>query len=134
MKTYPYQDGDRLIDLVEKREYDDLLDRLESEKSTRNHIIKRGVEMERELNDARNQLYRICKEGFGNDDTIGLEPTDDYILRKLNDLKTAVQRMEQVTIHDLKITFRKGGAICGLECDAIEAVRNRLIQAAKGEA
>ena len=28
MKTYPYQDGDRLIQLVEKRELDQLLERL----------------------------------------------------------------------------------------------------------
>ena len=28
MKTYPYQDGDKLIQLVEKRELDQLLDRL----------------------------------------------------------------------------------------------------------
>ena len=62
MKTYPYQDGDRLIELVEKRDYNDLLNRLESEKSTRNHVIKRGVEMERELSEARAQLDRICKE------------------------------------------------------------------------
>jgi hypothetical protein len=55
--------------------------------------------------------------------TMGLE-------RKFQD---AVKRMEQVTIHDLNITFRKGGAICGLQCDALEAVRARLIQAAKGE-
>lgn len=61
MKTYPYQDGDRLIQLVEKLECDKLQD----------------------------QLYRICKEGFGNDDTIGLEPADDYVLRKLHELNAA---------------------------------------------
>jgi len=49
------------------------------------------------------------------------------------ELQDVVKRMEQVTSHDLKITFRKGGALYGLECDAIEAVRDRLIQAAKGE-
>jgi len=59
MKIYPYQDGNRLIELVEKREYDDLLDRLESEKSTRNHMIKRGVEIERELNEARQKLAAL---------------------------------------------------------------------------
>ena len=74
----------------------ELKDALKSEKSTRNHMIKRGVELERKIQDA-------------------------------------LKRMEQVTSHDLKIAFRKGGAICGLECDAIEAVRVRLIQAAKGE-
>ena len=33
------------------------------------------------------QLSRICQEGFGNDDTIGLEPADDYVLRKLAELR-----------------------------------------------
>jgi hypothetical protein len=47
--------------------------------------------LERERDEARAQLDRICKEGFGNDDSIGLEPTDDYILRKLNDLREATQ-------------------------------------------
>lgn len=61
MKTYPYQTPEGIIQLVEKLECDKLQD----------------------------QLYRICKEGFGNDDTIGLEPTDDYVLRKLNELHAA---------------------------------------------
>jgi DNA repair exonuclease SbcCD ATPase subunit len=58
MKIYPYQDGDQLIELVEKCEYDDLFDRLESEKLTRNHIIKRGVELERELDEANKELHQ----------------------------------------------------------------------------
>jgi len=58
MKIYPYQDGDRLIELVEKRKYNDLLDRLESEKSTRNHMIKRGVELERERDEANKELHQ----------------------------------------------------------------------------
>jgi hypothetical protein len=49
------------------------------------------MDLERERDEARAQLDRICKEGFGNDDTIGLEPADAYILRKLNDLRGAVQ-------------------------------------------
>jgi len=39
--------------------------------------------IERELAATTSQLARICQEGFGNDDTIGLEPADDYVLRKL---------------------------------------------------
>jgi len=43
--------------------------------------------LERERDEARAQLYRICCEGFDNQDTIGLEPADDYVLRKLAELK-----------------------------------------------
>jgi hypothetical protein len=46
--------------------------------------------LERERDEARSQLYRICREGFGNDDTIGLEPADDYALRKLAELRQAL--------------------------------------------
>lgn len=46
--------------------------------------------LERELNAATNQLARICKDGFDNQDTIGLEPADDYILRKLAELRQAL--------------------------------------------
>ena len=39
----------------------------------------------------RNQLERICKEGFGNQDTIGLEPADDYVLRQLSAMREAIR-------------------------------------------
>ena len=76
MKTYLQMDGDRLVEYVEKREYDllaqdradfgalvdkqerelgDLISLLASEKSTRNHMIKRGAELERELDDLKSQ-------------------------------------------------------------------------------
>jgi hypothetical protein len=42
---------------------------------------------ERELAATKSQLSRICQKGFGNDDTIGLEPADDYVLRKLAELQ-----------------------------------------------
>jgi len=35
----------------------------------------------------REQLYRICSEGFNNNDTISCEPADDYVLRKLAELR-----------------------------------------------
>lgn len=44
-------------------------------------------QLERELATTKAQLARICQEGFGNDDTIGLEPADDYVLRKLAGLR-----------------------------------------------
>lgn len=48
-------------------------------------------------------------------------------------LQDAVTRMESVPIHDLKVAFREAGTKYNFQCDAIEAVRTRLIQAAKGE-
>ena len=50
--------------------------------------------LERERDEAIKQLDRICKEGFGNDDTIGLEPADDYVLRQLkNERDEARQKL-----------------------------------------
>ena len=55
----------------------------------------------------------------------------------INDLRQqpqdAVNRMEAVSIHDLKIAFREAGTKYNFQRDAIEAVRTLLIQAAKGE-
>jgi hypothetical protein len=66
MKTYPYQTPEGIIELVEKREYDKLQNLLKSEKSTRNAIIKKGVEMEQaakqELQDAVKRMESIPVE------------------------------------------------------------------------
>lgn len=40
-----------------------------------------------EISALQSQLSRICKEGFNNDDTIGGEPADDYVLRQIGKLK-----------------------------------------------
>jgi hypothetical protein len=47
--------------------------------------------LERERDEARNQLDRICKDGFGNDNTIGLEFADDYVLRQLKNERDAAR-------------------------------------------
>jgi len=106
MKTYLQMDGDQLVEYVEKREYEAVV----------------------------NQLHRICKEGFNSDDTIGLEPADDYILRKLAELKQAlnqqlqdaVKRMDEVSMDELWYLFNKRN-------QSLIPIRTRLIQAAKGE-
>lgn len=49
--------------------------------------VEVAEQLERELTATKSQLARICQEGFGNDDTIGLEPADDYVLRKLAGLR-----------------------------------------------
>ena len=41
-------------------------------------------DLKRQRDEAREQLDRICRDGFGYQDTIGLEPCADYVLRKLN--------------------------------------------------
>jgi hypothetical protein len=45
---------------------------------------------ERENAAMREQLARICKEGFDNQDTIGQEPADDYVLRQLAAMREAI--------------------------------------------
>ncbi len=39
----------------------------------------------------RDQLHRICQEGFGNQDTIGGEAADDYVLRRLKAMREAIR-------------------------------------------
>ena len=78
MKTYPYQDGDQLIELVEKREYDLLA---------------------LALHDAHNRI------------------------------EDAVRRMEYVPLAHLHNLYTNSRTIR----DGVEAVRTRLIKAAKGE-
>jgi hypothetical protein len=46
--------------------------------------------LERENAAMRDQLARICAEGFGNQDTIGQEPADDYVLRQLAAMREAI--------------------------------------------
>ena len=41
--------------------------------------------LECERDEAREQLDRICRDGFGYQDTISLEPCADYVLRKLTE-------------------------------------------------
>lgn len=44
MRTYPYQDGDRLIQLVEKRELDQLIERLAEARDSHLHASARDVQ------------------------------------------------------------------------------------------
>ena len=123
MKTYLQMDGDRLVEYVEKREYDELLLLLASEKSTRNHLIKRGAELERELDDMKSQ-----RADFG--------ALVDNLERELNaakqELQDAVKRMEDVTDADLVLAYW-AGSHSTLVHEGANRVRTRLIQAAKGE-
>ena len=74
----------------------------------------------------RDQLARICEEGFGNDDTIGQEPADDYVLRKMAEMREAIRESD--------LAFRKClDYILGLpyfgnaqECEATESAHQAL--------
>ena len=123
MKIYLYQDGDRIIDLVENREYDilaqersdfgalvdkqdreigDLISLLASEKSTRNHLIKRGAELERELNasKAENEAMRSAV----NDADLALRKCLNHLLmqpafaRNRSDIEREAETMESVHV------------------------------------
>ena len=92
MRVFPYQDGDQLIELVEKREYDllvlalhDMTNLLESEKSTRNHIIQKSVELERELNAAKQE-----RADFG--------ALVDKLERELNAARAMIESLEDALI------------------------------------
>jgi hypothetical protein len=50
-------------------------------------------DLERQMDIAKNQLARICKEGFNNQDTIGQEPADDYVLRKLAEMRKVIRQI-----------------------------------------
>ena len=46
-----------------------------------------------ERNEAREQLDRICRDGFGYQDTISLEPCADYVLRKLTEERELARQL-----------------------------------------
>lgn len=121
MKTYLQMDGDRLVEYVEKREYDllaqdradfgalvdkqerelgDLISLLASEKSTRNHMIKRGAELERELDDLKSQ-----RADFG--------ALVDKLECELNAARAEIKSMQSdislalIMIEKMKTTIRK---------------------------
>lgn len=43
------------------------------------------------------QLHRICKDGFDMQDTIGLEPADDYVLRQVEKMRDAMRQLYDMT-------------------------------------
>lgn len=96
MKTYLQKDGDgdKLIELVEKREYDGL-------SLLAHELASLRAEDMATINDLRRQL------------------------------QGTVKRMESVSNHEIWTAYKDHPAIWAAE--ALEAVRARLIQAAKGE-
>ena len=97
-----------------------------------------------ERNEAREQLDRICRDGFGYQDTIGLEPCADYVLRKLNEereLARELRDMLQLASDLLESAGREDGTTwepgqswifwedkCAAKND-VEAIRQMLTKA-----
>jgi hypothetical protein len=70
------------------------LERELNEVKAANVIIgEREGELVAKLCFCRDQLGRICKEGFDNQDTIGQEPADDYVLRKLAEMRKVIRQI-----------------------------------------
>ena len=145
MKTYPYQDGDRLIQLVEKRELDQLLERLADARESHLAASARDVQTIQSQAILLDRLAGALKEiawikETGNRDyswtgdtafaalsayeSANLEPV-------ANPIDEVVKRMEEVPVLELnKLHF---DAMDYGNFNDIEAVRTRLIKAAKGE-
>jgi len=81
-------------------------------------------QLERELNETKAQLTRICKEAFGNDDTIGGEPGDDYVIRQVAKLRQVAAQLAECLSSYTVITF---GGIAKVKRDqAIAAYRELM--------
>jgi len=94
MRIFPYQNGDQLIELVEKREYDTIT-------LLAHDLANLRAEDMATINDLRKEL------------------------------QAAVKRMEAIPVQELDRIW--DDAPGGSPLVAIDAVRDRLIQAAKGE-
>lgn len=55
-----------------------------------------AAQLERQRDEARDQLTRICREGFGYQDTISLEPCANYALRKLKEERELARKLRDV--------------------------------------
>lgn len=150
MKTYPYQDGDRLLQLVEKRELDQLIERLAEARESHLSASARDVQtIQRQsiLLERFAKALGTCtfKDWFASDDTgevivsldagevrSALSAYESANLEPVaNPINEAVKRMEEVPVLELnKLHF---DAMDYGNFNDIEAVRARLIQAAKGE-
>lgn len=153
MKTYPYMDGNQLIELVEQREYDEILKlslQLANLRAKDMATIKDQTVMIRTL---ANALALITEEYKDRRFQFG----DEYLWQKhegnnplptafaaldayesanpepiANPIDEAVKRMEAVSDEELNKVHWNGDG-CVNSYAANNRVRARLIQAAKGE-
>lgn len=145
MKTYPYQDGDRLIQLVEKRELNQLLERLAEARESHlaasardvQTIQRQAILLERmagaletlvkqaEYHKAVGVYWDEARQALAAYESANPEPI-------ANPIDEAVKRMEAVSDEELNKVHWNGDG-CVNSYAANNRVRARLIQAAKGE-
>ena len=78
-------------------------------------------ELERQRDEARDQLTRICREGFGYQDTVSLEPCADYVLRKLKEERELARELR---VHLMNLVDQEPCKCCyddEAETDWVEA-------------
>jgi hypothetical protein len=69
-----------------------------NEKSDALQIISdREAELIAKYCRVKDQLHRICKDGFDMQDTIGMEPADDYVLRQIEKMRDAMRQLYDMT-------------------------------------
>jgi hypothetical protein len=73
----------------------------------------------------RDQLDRICTDGFGNQDTIGGEPADDYVLRQLAAMREVIREAHRV-LRDILKNYECGHLIDS-QCETALAKLQRFI-------
>ena len=148
MKTYPYHTPEGIIELVEKRELDQLLERLAEARESHLAASARDVQtIQRQAVEISKwqALAEVLRQALQR---IYFEDIFDLTMRDIaskalaayesanpetipNAIDEAVKRMEEVPVLELnKLHF---DAMDYGNFNDIEAVRARLIQAAKGE-
>lgn len=134
MKTYPYNTPEDIIELVEKREYDGMellaheLATLRAEDlATINDLFKSLCEAEELIREIRDNEVNPQDEAgkFLRDH----QPSE--LSKARQELQDAVKRMEAVSQTELQRVWANGHRTRLAPC--IDAVRARLISAAKGE-
>ena len=157
MKTYPYHTPEGIIELVEKRELDQLVERLADARESHlaasardvQTIQRQSVMLERfakalEFYALGNHIGTETSDGSGDlwvsggeDGKLARSALSAYESANLepvaNPIDEAVKRVQAVPMYELdEIWFER----TGLEWDfdaAMERIRTRLISAAKGE-
>lgn len=72
------------------------------------------------------QLDRICKEGFDNQDTIGGEPADDYVLRQLAAMREAIREAHAALDGCLKYILKLPLSGSDSECETMDDAHHAL--------
>lgn len=122
------------VDIARKleRERDEALELLASEKTTRNHIIKRSVEVEREREEANEELHKQLVQFdqlFDEAEKIRIER--DEAREKIEQQRKEIVRFNGATSHaggtPLKIALRERDEALNKMADALQEVDLRTL-------